>query len=189
MTSPMLQLPDGLIIGLCTVGWAAWSLLIGFIGHRIPLKLLTTDTWLTRPRPWGEDRHWYEGVLQIKRWKDRLPEAGNFFPGGFRKSSIGGGDCAVMSRFLAETRRAEYVHIAIWPFWLVTMLWTPGWGVLINLAVGTTLNLPCLWVQRYNRIRLQNVIATRAQRHTGASIDQTSGDQTSGINQRASACE
>jgi glycosyl-4,4'-diaponeurosporenoate acyltransferase len=27
--------------------------------------------------------------------------------------------------------------------------------VLINLAFATLFNLPCLWVQRYNRLRLQ----------------------------------
>jgi glycosyl-4,4'-diaponeurosporenoate acyltransferase len=160
---PMLQLQDWVIVGLCVFSWTAWSLLIGFLGHRIPLQLLETDTCLTRPRIWGEDRHSYNRVLRIKRWKDRLPEAGDFFQGGFRKSSIGGGDCAVMSRFLAETRRAEYVHIVIWLFWLVTMLWTPGWGVLVNLAVGTAFNLPCLWVQRYNRLRLQHLLVLKGQ--------------------------
>lgn len=163
MSSPVLQLPDGAIVGLCAIGWTIWSLLIGFVGHRLPLKLLEADTCLTRPRIWGEDRSWYERVLQIKRWKDRLPEAGGFFPGGFCKSSLGGGNVKVMSRFLAETRRAEYVHIAIWLFWLATMLWTPGGGVLVNLAVGTAFNLPCLWVQRYNRLRLQHLLGLKRQ--------------------------
>ena len=159
MNTPILQLPDGGIVGLCVVGWVVWSLLIGYIGHRLPLQFLETDTWLTQPRPWGEDRHGYEQILWIKRWKDRLPEAGDFFPGGFRKCSVSAGDREVISQFLAETRRAEYVHIAIWLFGFVTLFWTPGWNVLVNLAVGTAFNLPCLWVQRYNRIRLQRVLA------------------------------
>ena len=154
----MLQLSDGAIVGFCVMGWTAWSFVMGFVGHRLPLKFLETDTWLTRPRPWGEDRHGYEQVLRIKRWKNQLPEAGGVFPGGFRKSSVGAGDRAVMLRFLAETRRAEYVHIAIWLFWLVALFWMSVWGVLVNLAVGTGFNLPCVWVQRYNRIRLQHVL-------------------------------
>ncbi|MGB5633707.1 MAG: hypothetical protein WBM86_13155 [Waterburya sp.] len=163
--SAMFQLTDGVIVGLCVVGWAAWSLVVGFGCHLLPLTLLETDTWLTRFLPW-ENSHWYKRVLRIDRWKDWLPEAGNFFPGGFRKNSVGDGDCAVMSRFVAETRRAEYVHLAIWPFWLVTMLWTPGWGMLINLVVGTALNLPCLWVQRYNRLRLQHLLLLKGQGKT-----------------------
>lgn len=31
-------------------------------------------------------------------------------------------------------------------------------GVLINLAFATAFNLPCLWVQRYNRLRLQRLL-------------------------------
>jgi glycosyl-4,4'-diaponeurosporenoate acyltransferase len=166
MILPVLELPDSAIVGLCVSGWIAWSLFIGFMGYRLPLPLLETDTWLTRPCPWGEERRWYDRVLRIKRWKDRLPEAGDFFQGGFRKSSIGCGDCAVMFRFLAETRRAEYVHTAIWLFWLVTMLWTPSWGVLINLVVGTVFNLPCVLVQRYNRLRLQHLLGLKEQRKT-----------------------
>jgi glycosyl-4,4'-diaponeurosporenoate acyltransferase len=32
-------------------------------------------------------------------------------------------------------------------------------GVLINLGFATLFNLPCLWVQRYNRLRLQQLLA------------------------------
>jgi glycosyl-4,4'-diaponeurosporenoate acyltransferase len=164
MISAMLQLSDALIACLCGVSWFAWSFLIGFIGNRLPLKLLDTDTWLTQKYPWGENREWYEKVMRIKIWKDWLPEAGDFFPGGFRKSSIEGGNYAVMYRFLIETRRAEYVHISIWLFWLVTTIWTPGWGVLVNLFVGTAFNLPCVWVQRYNRLRLKDLLTVKEQK-------------------------
>ncbi len=164
MSLPIFQLPDLIILVLCFVGWLMWSIFIGFIGHLLPLKFLETDTCLTQLQFLEQDRHWYERVLRIKLWKDRLPEAGGFFQGGFSKNSIRGGNYAVMSRFLAETRRAEYVHITIWLFWLVTMLWTPGWGFLINLLVGTAFNLPCLWVQRYNQLRLQRLLLLKEQR-------------------------
>lgn len=158
ITLPLFHLSDPMIIGLCWASWATWSFLVGYLCHCLPLRFLEKDTCLTRPRVWGEERGWYECYLGIKRWKDRLPEAGDFFPGGFRKSTIDGGNSAVLSRFLAETRRAEYVHLGIWAFWIITMLWTPGWGITINLGVGTMLSLPCIWVQRYNRLRLQDVL-------------------------------
>ncbi|WP_069789460.1 hypothetical protein A5482_015580 (plasmid) [Cyanobacterium sp. IPPAS B-1200] len=164
MSLPIFQLPDWMILVLCFVGWLIWSVFIGFIGHLLPLTFLKTDTCLTKLQFWEQDLHWYEKVLRIKLWKDRLPEAGGFFQGGFSKNSIRGGNYTVMSRFLAETRRAEYVHITIWLFWLVTILWTPRWGFLINLVVGTALNLPCLWVQRYNRVRLQRLLLLKERR-------------------------
>jgi glycosyl-4,4'-diaponeurosporenoate acyltransferase len=166
MSLPLLQLSDELIVCFSVLGWTVWSFFIGFVGNRLPLQFLETDTWLTQPHSCYDDRQWYEQVLRIKSWKDRLPEAGNFFPGGFRKDSIGAGSYTVMYRFLAETRRAEYVHIGIWLFWLLSMFWTPGWGVLVNLFVGTAFNLPCLWVQRYNRLRLHHLLRLKTKEKT-----------------------
>jgi glycosyl-4,4'-diaponeurosporenoate acyltransferase len=163
MSLPIFQLPDGIIFGLCVVGWVIWSVFIGFIGYKLPLQLLETDTCLTQLRFWEQDKQWYEKVIQIKLWKDLLPEAGGFFQGGFAKNSIEGGKSTVMLRFLAETRRAEYVHAVIWLFWLFTILWTPMEGVIINLLVGTAFNLPCLLVQRYNRLRLQHLLVLKEQ--------------------------
>jgi glycosyl-4,4'-diaponeurosporenoate acyltransferase len=62
---------------------------------------------------------------------------------------------------LAETRRAELVHWALWPLWLLTLLWLPAPGVVLNLIFATLFNLPCLLLQRYNRLRLQLLLARR----------------------------
>lgn len=69
-----------------------------------------------------------------------------------------GRDAATLRRLLAETRRAELVHLAIWPFWIVTAVWLPPVGVLIKLLLFTPLDLPCLWLQRYNRLRLEDLV-------------------------------
>jgi glycosyl-4,4'-diaponeurosporenoate acyltransferase len=50
------------------------------------------------------------------------------------------------------------VHLALWLFWTITPLWLPPAVVLINLAFATVFNLPCLWVQRYNRLRLERLL-------------------------------
>jgi len=50
-----------------------------------------------------------------------LPDAGSLFPGGLRKRELIGRDRLRLERLVAETRRAEWVHLGIWPCW-------PGWG-------------------------------------------------------------
>jgi glycosyl-4,4'-diaponeurosporenoate acyltransferase len=55
------------------------------------------------------------------------------------------------------------VHLALWPFWLLTALWLPPQGVLVNLVFATLFNLPCLWVQRYNRLRLRKILGEEQQ--------------------------
>ena len=140
------------------LGWLGWCLLVGGLANGLPLSLLAHDCWLTRPRPWGERPQAYERGLGIRRWKPWLPDAGGVLPGGVPKAALARRDRPSLERLLAVTRRAELVHLALWPFWLVTALWLPPQGVLINLLFATLFNLPCLWLQRYNRLRLRQIL-------------------------------
>jgi glycosyl-4,4'-diaponeurosporenoate acyltransferase len=150
--------PDALAVPACTAGWLLWSVLIGWLAHRLPPRALDHDTWLTGPRPWPESRSGFETRLAIRRWKALLPDAGTAFPGGVAKTSLVARDRATLQRLLEETRRAELVHLALWPFWTVTLLWLPPAGVVINLVFATLFNLPCLWLQRYNHLRVQRAL-------------------------------
>jgi glycosyl-4,4'-diaponeurosporenoate acyltransferase len=141
------------------LGWLGWCLLVGGLANALPLNVLSHDGWLTRPRPWGERTGSYERRLAIRRWKPLLPDAGGVLPGGVAKAALVRRDRSSLERLLAETRRAELVHLALWPFWLVTALWLPPRGVLINLIFATAFNLPCLWLQRYSRLRLLQILA------------------------------
>ena len=136
------------------LGWLLWSVVVGAIANRLPSEWLARDHWFWR-RPWHEQARSFEGRLAIRRWKPWLPDAGRALPSGVAKASLVGRDQRNLERLLLETKRAEWVHLVLWLFWLVTPLWLPPAGVLINLAFATLFNLPCLWVQRYNRLRLQ----------------------------------
>lgn len=151
---------NALAVLACALGWMLWSLLIGGLAQLLPEAALEGDSWLTGQRPWPETRESYERRLRILRWKPLLPDAGAVLPGGVRKNSLVSRDPATLQRLVEETRRAELVHLAIWPFWIVTTLWLPPMGVLINLIFATLFNLPCLWLQRYNRMRLQPLLLT-----------------------------
>ncbi len=163
---PALELSDGAIATSCALGWLAWSLLIGYGAQRLDPHWLAGFTALDGPLPWVDDPQWCQRVLGIRRWKDHLPEAGAFFPGGRSKRSLSGGEGPgtmaeqqiQLERFLAETRRAELVHLALLPFALVTALWCPPWAVGVNLVFAALFNLPCLLVQRFNRRRLLRLL-------------------------------
>lgn len=136
------------------LAWLLWSLLVGALANRLPSGWLARDQWFWR-RPWREQARHFEGRLAIRRWKPWLPDAGTALPSGVAKASLVGRDPRNLELLLLETKRAEWVHLVLWLFWLVTPLWLPPAAVLINLAFATLFNLPCLWVQRYNRLRLQ----------------------------------
>ncbi|MFZ0409106.1 MAG: hypothetical protein WAM11_13495 [Cyanobium sp.] len=148
----------------CAAGWFSWSLLIGGLANCLPQALLQQDNRLTRRRSW-EERRLYEQRLAIRFWKGLLPDAGPALPGGVAKRALVRRDPRALEQLVAETRRAELVHWALWPFWIVTSLWLPPVGVLLNLLFATLFNLPCLAVQRYNRLRLQLSLDRFSQDH------------------------
>ena len=115
-------------------------------------RTLRDDGGLTRLRGW-ENRRRYERWLGVRRWKDRLPEAGTWF-GGVSKRHLPSVQEGGRARFAAESLRAERVHFALLAVIPLTMAWSRGWWVVINVAFGLVVNMPCIIVARYNRIRL-----------------------------------
>jgi glycosyl-4,4'-diaponeurosporenoate acyltransferase len=155
---PVIELPIGWVVVVDVVAWAAFGFGFGYVAHRWPLARLERSGRITRLRRFERDGRWYERRLRIKRWKDRLPEAGAFFAGGFSKRSLRGADDATLTRFVAETRRAELTHWAVIAVGPLFLLWNPWWLGLVMIAYALIANLPCLLVQRYNRARLLRVL-------------------------------
>jgi glycosyl-4,4'-diaponeurosporenoate acyltransferase len=145
----------------CAV-WAGWSAVVGYACHRIPAARLerASGALLGRPWPFEEDGRCYER-LGIRRWKDRLPEAGAVFRGGISKRRLHGRGQAALRTLLVESRRAELVH------WLVPLatpvfaLWNPPHLLAAMAAYAVGANVPCLLVLRYNRCRLERILARR----------------------------
>jgi glycosyl-4,4'-diaponeurosporenoate acyltransferase len=156
--TPLGRLPWWSVVAANAVFWPSWTAACGYALHRLPRSVLADDTVVTRARSFEDHGHFYDRTLHIQRWKDRLPEAGAAFEGGFAKREVGGTDPATLGRFVAETRRAELTHWAVASGVVVPMLWNPWWALPAHLAVAAGSNLPCIAIQRYNRARLQRVL-------------------------------
>jgi glycosyl-4,4'-diaponeurosporenoate acyltransferase len=144
-----------LVIGL---GWFGWSVVCGYVAHRRPADTFDPNRWPYRLRGWERGGRVYQRI-GIRRWKDRLPEAGAVFTGGFSKRHLASRNRFYLDRFVAETCRAEFAHwamMALAPIWFV--LFAPLVGAL-NCVYALGANLPCLIVQRFNRGRLLRVAA------------------------------
>ena len=153
----MIELPGGLSLALNLLVWPSWSLAVGYIGHRRAVASFARERWWSALLPIERDGAIYARGLQVKRWKDLLPELGGFFPGGFAKRSMRN-DRQHLQRFAIETRRAEWVHWIVFAIWPVFALWNPPWAVAVMFVYATAANLPCIVVQRYNRARLLRVL-------------------------------
>jgi glycosyl-4,4'-diaponeurosporenoate acyltransferase len=149
--------------------WGGWSAACGYAAHRLPDSRLERDGPLLRLRSWELGGRAYERRLRIKAWKDRLPEAGALFRGGFSKRRVERHDREYLERFLVATRRAECAHWPILALAPTFLLWiplfdAPWWLAVALFAYGVAANVPCIAVQRYNRARLERILSplTRA---------------------------
>jgi glycosyl-4,4'-diaponeurosporenoate acyltransferase len=154
---PPVDVPQWAMVALDVGVWGAWSALVGWWAHRRSLDAFETDSWLYSTR--RLERGAFYDALRIRRWKDRLPEAGNVFAGGFSKRTLRTRDPAALTRFVAETRRAEWAHWVIMLATPVFLLWSWPWVELVMVAYALIANLPCILVQRYNRIRLHALLS------------------------------
>ena len=91
-----------LVLVLIDAGvWATWSAACGYIAHRMPASRLAHDRGMFRIRRFEAGGRFYERWLKIKRWKDRVPDAGALFRGGFSKRRVGAADRASLERLAA----------------------------------------------------------------------------------------
>jgi glycosyl-4,4'-diaponeurosporenoate acyltransferase len=159
---PLVHLRPRARVAVNVAAWAAIHALTGYAVHRLPVRALERDSWLLRLRPVEQDGRLYVDRLGIRRWKDRVPEAGALFPGGVSKRQlpVDGG----LARFAVETRRAELGH------WLALAaapmfgLWNTPPVTAVMVVYGAATNLPCIAIQRYNRIRVTRALRSRASR-------------------------
>ena len=151
--------------------WAVWSTVCGYAAHRIPRARLERDGPLLRLRPWERGGRTYDRWLHVTTWKDRLPEAGALFRGGFSKRAARH-DRAHLEELLVATRRAERAHWAILALAPTFFLWIPAfampwWLATTMFAYGVVANVPCIVVQRYNRGRLARILSPRSRTGEG----------------------
>ncbi len=146
------------------LGWPAIHMSVAFATLRLPLDLFAKDTWITSPRHWERDGRPYREWLAICKWKYLLPDGAPWF-GGFPKKKLRARDPAYLTQFLIETRRAQVAHWCMLACLPVFFLWNPPWARLVMSAYALAANLPCIAVQRYNRLALDRLVRIRCRAH------------------------
>lgn len=161
---PLVHVSNPVVVAINVGAWAVIHSGSGYAVHRLSVQRLSRDGWLFRPRAVEGDGRLYVETLRIKRWKDRVPEAGALFPGGISKRHLPDVAAGGLERFVVETRRAELGHwLAMAPAPLFA-IWNPPLGVALMVAYGVGINLPFIAIQRYNRIRVLRVLRSRGAR-------------------------
>lgn len=156
----MIELPLAWVIALNVAGWPVIQLGLAVGFTRLP------DSWFSRGSGWAweQDGRCYERLLAIRLWKDRLPDAARWLPGGVAKRLARDAGSTDLERFIRETWRGELCHWCALACAPVFFLWNPLWADAVMVAYALAANLPCILVQRYNRLRTRRVVARRTRR-------------------------
>jgi glycosyl-4,4'-diaponeurosporenoate acyltransferase len=153
-----LAWPAAVVVG--AVVWVVVSAAAGAWAARRPAAAFPGTGPVLRLRRFEAGGGWYERVLRVKAWKDRLPEAGRLFGGASKRSLPPGPER--LGAFAAESARAETVHWLILASTPLQALWCPPWLLAAMVGFGVVANVPCIAVARYNRARIAAIRARRS---------------------------
>ena len=168
------QVPLPVVVVLDVVAWGVFHATTGYLAHRLGPDRLARDGWVLRRRGF-EDARWYRRWLRIHRWKDRLPEAGDLFAGGVSKRELASPDDDGLEAFVRETRRAELGHWWAMACSPLFVLWNPPLASVLLVTYGVLVNLPFIVIQRYNRLRIEELLTRRRARPAGHAEPGTPG--------------
>lgn len=156
-----IELPAVWIVVLNAGLWPVLQLSLAWGFTRMPVS------WFHPPEPPGyESVVLYERFFCVRHWKHMLPDAAKWMGGTFAKRELKSSDPDYLRRFIVETWRGELCHASAILFVPLFFLWNPWWGNCVVLIYAVLANVPCIIVQRYNRLRLQQVL-TRMKKTTG----------------------
>ena len=153
----LLHLPTLPTILLDIAAWMIIHVGVSYLMTYIPLSLFDTGFWLYKQRKWEKDGKIYARIFKLKKWKRRLPDGAALFKEGFRKKHLKGLDDAYLDSFIRETCRAELTHWMMFLFSAVFFIWNHWWVSIVMIVYAILVNVPCIIIQRYNRIRLIRV--------------------------------
>ena len=151
-----LELSHLWVAVLNTAGIPAAHFGLSWLFTRLPGSCFRPGSVPFRRWP-GESTGLYDGIFRVRSWKHHLPDAAAWF-GGFAKRKLRSRDEAYLRRFRVETCRGEAAHWAQWIVISTFVIWTPWPWALILPVYAALSNLPCIVLQRHNRLRLDQVL-------------------------------
>lgn len=146
----------------CLVYMAALGVVSFGAGRLVPKRWFDAERWPWRCAAW-EQRLWK--ILRVKRWQAKVPDMSRLFSRLMPAKKLTRDTYADLPRMIEETCVAEGTHALLSLAGLYMLrLWRGAGGAALTLAYILLGNVPFIIIQRYNRPRLQHLLARQTQR-------------------------
>ena len=137
--------------------------ILGFLlGRIVPKRWFCADRFPFRVRPWEQKLY---QALRVKQWQNKVPDMSRIFSKLMPPKRLTPEMMEELPRMIEETCVAELIH-ALLSLTGLGFLWiVPGvWGALWTAAYILLGNVAYIMIQRYNRPRLQKLLAMQEKR-------------------------
>lgn len=129
-----------------------------FVGQALPRHWFDPSCFAFRMHDWEKNGSFYRKI-RIRQWKDKLPDASKVASDMYRKEISSAPSEEHLQRLIEESCVAELIHKLLILFSLgVIRIWKGknGWICWLLCLLG---NLPFIFIQRFNRPRLQALLS------------------------------
>ena len=134
-----------------------WHLIVLFLCKCSDISLFNPERRMYSLKKWEKNGKFYTDILKIKKWKDRLPQY--VAKNGFSKRTLSYRlNKEYINRFIVETCRAEWNHLMCCMYFIISVFINSKLNALIFSIIPIAINLPFLFIQRFNRIRLYKLV-------------------------------
>lgn len=146
------------VVILNIIGWPLIHVVVSKLAFRRELSSFDPCSALFRERSFESRGRFYERYFRIKSWKRLLPDGAAVLGQGFRKKNLRSRKPEYLKEFYLETCRGEWAHWVTLAAAPLFFLWNPLWADVVMLTYALVANLPCILVQRYNRLTLARLL-------------------------------
>ena len=165
----------------CCVYYGILAVVSFFIGRLLPKSWFHGDKFPYRCASWEAKLFRF---LRVHEWQDKVPDMSKIVPKLIPAKKLGTDFRAQLPRMIEETCVAEFTHFVLMLLGFYALRLWPGTGGAVVTAIYILFgNLPFLIIQRYNRPRLQKLLAAQ-QRRLGLGFvagHQRHGDARAGL--------
>ena len=147
----------------CALYLAVTGIIAFLVGRIVPKSWFQEDRFPYRSYPVEQKLY---RALRVKKWQSKVPDMSRIFPALMPAKKLTADTFANLQGMIQETCVAEMIHSLLSLTGLACLaIWPGAGGIILTLVYILLGNLPFIMIQRYNRPRLQKLLAMQRRKN------------------------